>query len=136
MGGGFSALTKGSATCVTKIKKWYPKGPIDIKKIGMQVVATAATPATNASCDGFYYRVYKSGVVAATDLVLFDDTNRIAQYEIASKEVDLSLAEGSYISIKTSSSYTGDGTVDAGTISGSFAFFIDWVPKYSAKHYF
>jgi hypothetical protein len=134
-GGGYtSAYTKGSATCVAKLARFYPRGPISIRKIGMRVLATISTPATNASCDGFYYRLYKEGVVAATDMVLADDTNRVALYGVASKAVNVNVTAGSYITIKTSSSYTGDGTVDAGSINGSFAFFIDWVPKYSSKN--
>jgi hypothetical protein len=134
-GGPFtSPYTKGSATCVAKLARWYPRGPMTVKKIGMRVLATISTPATNASCDGFYYRLYKDGVVAATDMVLADDTNRIALYGVASKTVDVDVDAATYLTIKTSSSYMGDGTVDAGTINGSFAFFIDWIPRFDAKN--
>jgi hypothetical protein len=124
-GGPFtSPYEKGSATCVAKLARWYPRGPITVKKIGMRVLATLGTPATNASCDGFYYRLYKDAVVAATDAVWADDTYKTALYGDAA----------TYLTIKTSSSYTHDATVDAGTIKGSFAFFIDWIPKFDAKN--
>jgi hypothetical protein len=129
-----TAYTKGSATCVAKLARWYPRGPITIKKFGLRVLATLSTPATNGSCDGFYYRLYKDAVVAATDAVWGDDTYKTALYGIASKDVDVDVDAATYLTIKTSSSYMHDGTVDAGTISGSFAFFIDWIPQYNSKN--
>jgi hypothetical protein len=134
-GGGYtSAYTKGSATTVVKLARFYPKGPIKILKVGLQVLATLGTPAT-APPDGFYYRLSKAGGVIATDFVTAQTTGRLALYGIASKPItatDGVIAAGDYISIKTSTPYTMDGTVEAGTIKGSFAFFIDWVP-YNAK---
>lgn len=136
LGGGFtSSYSKGSATTVVKLKRFYPRGPIKILKMGLQVVATLGTPAT-APCDGFYYRLSKGGGVIATDFVTAQTTGRLALYGIASKPLtstDAVIAAGDYISIKTSTPYTMDGTVEAGTINGSFAFFIDWVPYYSTN---
>lgn len=135
LGGGYtSAYTKGSATTVVKLKRFYPKGPIKILKMGLQVLATLGTPAT-APPDGFYYRLSKGGGVIATDFVTAQTTGRVALYGIASKSLtstDAIIAAGDYISFKTSTPYTMDGTVEAGTINGSFAFFIDWVPHYGS----
>ena len=134
-GGGFtSPYTKGSATCVAKLARWYPRGPITIKKIGLRVLATLNTPATNGSVDMFYYRIYKDAVVAATDGVWAYDADRLALYGVASKDVDVDVPVASYVTIKTSSPYTADGTADNGTVTGSFAFFIDWIPKFDAKN--
>lgn len=131
LGGGYtSAYTKGSATTTVKLKRFYPKGPIKILKVGLQVLATLGTPAT-APPDGFYYRLGKGSGVIATDWVLAQTTGRIPLYGIASKPITATtgvIAAGDYITIKTSTPYTADGTVEAGTINGSFAFFIDWVP--------
>jgi hypothetical protein len=135
LGGGFtSPYTKGSATTVVKLKRFYPRGPIKILKVGLQVLATLGTPAT-APPDGFYYRLSKGGGVIATDFVTAQTTGRVALYGIASKPItatDGVIAAGDYISIKTSTPYTMDATVEAGTINGSFAFFIDWVPYKSS----
>lgn len=134
LGGGYtSPYTKGSATTVVKLKRFYPKGPIKILKMGLQVLATLGTPAT-APSDGFYYRMSKGGGVIGTDFVTAQTTGRLALYGIASKPLtatDAVIAAGDYISFKTSTPYTMDGTVEAGTINGSFAFFIDWVPYFS-----
>ena len=135
-GGGYTTMyTKGSATTVVKLKRHYPKGPIRILKMGLQVLATLGTPAT-APSDQFYWRLSKAGGVIGTDLIAADTTNRVALYGIASKELtstDCVIAAGDYISIKTSTPYTANGTVEAGTINGSFAFFIDWVPVNSKE---
>jgi hypothetical protein len=134
-GGGFtSAYTKGSATCVNKLAKCYMKGPITIKKFGIMVLATLGTPAT-APNDGFYYRLYKNTTVVATDIIYAHTAARSPSLGgIASKEFTgvkgIDIDAGTYIKIKTSTPYTADGTVEAGTITGSFAFFIDWVPKF------
>lgn len=142
-GGRFTtAYTKGSATCVTKLAYWYPRGPITVKKIGIKVLATLGTPAT-APSDGFYYRVRKSssGLIGAayatnigTDIIYAHTALRTVLGGIASKEVDVDVAAGKFITVKTSTPYTAKGTVEAGTINGSFAFFIDWIPLYSSKH--
>ena len=134
-GGGFtSAYTKGSATCVNKLAKCYMKGPITIKKFGIMILATVSTPAT-APSDGFYYRLYKNTTVVATDFVSVSDTGGFQTIaEIASKEFTglsgIDIDAGTYLKIKTSTPYTDAGTVEAGTIGGSYAFFIDWVPKF------
>lgn len=93
----------------TKVKRFYPRGPIYIKKFGVFHVATQGgtdsviTLARNSST--------LATVVASTDS---------APYTIASKTVNKSCDAGSYLTI------SNGGTV----ATGSVAFFIDYHRKF------
>ena len=142
-GGNFtSAYTFGSGTVADKLARWYPKGPIKVLKIGHQILATLSTPATGGAIDVVPYRIYKSNAAGAakstliaSNAVMADDANREAIYAIGSKETIASaeVEAGRFITLRTATPVTGDATAGDGTVGGSAAFFIDWVPKYSAK---
>jgi len=142
-GGGYTApFTFGSATTADKVARWYPKGPIKVLKIGHQILATLSTPATGGAIDAVPYRMYKSSAAAAakdtliaSNAVKADDTDREALYNIGSKETIASaeVESGRFITVRTASPVTGDATAGDGTVGGSVAFFIDWIPKYSTK---
>ncbi len=138
----------GSATTETLVQRWYPRGPIRVLKVGYQCVATASA-AENATGASDRARVpiefYKSSAagVARTTLIASKDI-RIhpvaatltplwsinSKATIASAEVEA----GRFITIFAATAQSNEGTAAAarGTtmISGSFGFFIDWVPKY------
>lgn len=146
LGGEFtSAYTFGSATAATKLLRWHPKGPIRILKVGHMIVATLSTPASNADVELQPYRVYKSSAAGAShntqiasQVITARDTGRESLWAIASKTgssiASAEVEAGRYISIRTGSPTTGDGTVDNGTVGGSVAFFIDYVPKYDPSN--
>ena len=134
-----AAYTFGSATGVTHLTRWYPKGPIKVLKTGARVLATLGTPASNADVEYKPIRVYKSSAAGASlntliasYKIIAADTSRLALYGVASKETMASaeVEAGRYISIRSGSPTTADGTADNGTVNGSVAFFIDWRPHY------
>jgi len=133
----------GSATAQTHLARWYPRGPIKVLKVGFMVLGSLSTPATNADVELVPLRFYKSSsagasldTLIASDGIVACDTGRNSQYEIASKETIASpeIEAGRFISIRTGSPTSGDGTVDNGTVGGSLAFFIDWIPKHEGEN--
>ena len=157
MGGQASAsiapLT-GSATTATLVTRWYPRGPIKVLKVGYLNVATAsaaanATGATSrARIPIEFYKSNSSGTARST--LLGSDAITIAPVAItqcplwsigskagsglSSQEVEA----GRFITIfaATAEDSEGDAAAARGTtmISGSFAFFVDWVPKYDPSN--
>jgi hypothetical protein len=96
----------------TILKRFYPKGPIAIKKFGAQVIATTG----GTECT-LYLR--KSGTTIATVVCSTDS----APWTIASKASTATVGPGSYISIVSST----------GVATGSVCCFIDYVRLYSSK---
>lgn len=137
-----SGYTIGSATTADQLARWYPKGPLKVLKVGHRVLATLSTPATAGAIDMAPYRIYKSSssgtaktTLIASNAIVADDTNIEALYAVGSKETIASeeVEAGRFLTIRTASPTTGAGTTGDGTIGGTVAFFIDWVPKYSTS---
>jgi hypothetical protein len=135
--------TLGSATAITHLARWYPKGPINIIKCGLRVLATLATAATNSSLERMPVRFYKSSASAASQDTVIDSFNLYVGdnaanpgiFGIASGGKTLSSPEveaGRFITIRTGSVTTAGGTEPGtnGTVFGSLAFFVDWVPRF------
>ena len=135
--------TLGSATAITHLARWYPKGPINIIKCGLRVLATLATAATNSSTERMPVRFSKSSAAGASQTTLIDsfnlyvgdNANAPAIRTIASGGKTLSSPEveaGRFITIRTGTVTTAGGTEPGtnGTVSGTVAFFIDWVPRF------
>ena len=155
MGGQASAAiapVTGSATTETLVTRWYPRGPIDVLKVGYLCVATASA-AANATGASDRARVpiefYKSNaagtarstLIASKDILLHPVANTVtalwsiaSQPTIASAEVEA----GRFITIFAATAQSNAGTAAAaqGTtmVSGSFGFFIDWVPHYDPSN--
>lgn len=144
LGGDCAAgYTIGSATAITQLARWYPKGPIDIIKCGLRVLATLATAATNSSTERLPVRFYKSSAAGAShntlidsfNLYVGDNANAPGIFTIASGGKSLSSPEveaGRFISIRTGTVTTAGGTEPGtnGTVSGTVAFFVDWSPRF------
>lgn len=151
MGGqGAAALAplSGSATTETIVTRWYPRGPIKVKKVGFRCVATAsaAANATGASDRALIpINFYKSSVagVARTTLIASDAikihptaVTYCPLWTLGSKEIMASaeVEAGRFVTIFAATPLSNAGTAAEarGTtlVSGSFAFFVDWVPKY------
>ena len=134
--------TLGSATALTHLARWYPKGPINVIKCGLRVLATLSTAATNSSTERMPVRFTKSSVAGASqdtvidsfNLYVGDNANTPAIRTIASGGKTVSSAEveaGCYITIRTGSNVTAGGTEGTlATVAGTLAFFIDWVPRF------
>lgn len=113
-GGDAAAGLTFNETEATKVKRFYPKGPITIKKLGVLTLATLGKgeQAFNLKIDGS--TTMKSVVCSTTS----------APGTIASVAVNDSLSAGSYLSLIASTNVCSTGTC---------AVFIDFVRKYSSK---
>lgn len=151
MGGQASAAIApltGSASTETLVNRWYPKGPIKILKVGYQCVATASA-AANATGASDRARIpiefYKSNaagtarstLIASKDILIHPVANTLTPlWSIASKAVIASaeVEAGRFITVFAATAQSNAGTAAAaiGTtmVSGSFGFFIDWIPHY------
>ncbi len=140
-GSGTIIAVSGSATSVTHITRWQPKGPIKILRFGCQVLGTLASPATGGNADWLPFKLFKTNssgtatIVMGTAHLVVQDTGRTALYEIASKSgSDLASQEvedGRYLKITTATATTTAGVAAGGTVTGSMAFFVDWVRQFS-----
>lgn len=135
-GGQDAAITFGSATTTTHVAKWRPRGPIKIKKVGYLVQATMAGKATNKGRREF--RFLTRGASASVVAKLLPATCGTVSAYTFNSTTSLTVSQvkaGEYVSIKSGTpvTYTTTyalGTVTQGTVNGSLAFFIDWVPTY------
>ena len=138
----------GTGTTTTPVKRWYPKGPIDIVGFGVKCLATLGRDATAGNTRArIPIRMYKSSsngttkttVLATTHIQAGSATNqtRLALYGVASdfSPASSEVERGRWITI-----FTGTPTTDAGTLSpsggtmlatGSYALFVDYVRKYT-----
>ena len=137
----------GTATSQNPVKRWYPKGPIQVEKIGAQVIATLAS-AANATGSATRARVmikfYKStsSTLRNTNIgschVVLGDTGRTALWGIASLSgsnlASQHIEAGNAITIHLGSGHNSSGDVPAaiGTLvrTGTLAYFIDYRPKF------
>ena len=141
-GSGTIITVSGSATNVTKITRWQPKGPIKVLRFGCKVLGTLSSPATVTS-DWLPFRLYKTNSSGTASVLLgsahlvAQATGRTALYAIASKTgsnlASQEVEDGRWMKITTSSAITAAGTAAVGTIAGSMAFFVDWVRQFSTN---
>jgi hypothetical protein len=143
--------TAGSASSETLVTRWYPRGPIEVLKVGWRVVATASA-AANATGASDRARVpiefYKSNaagtarstLIASDAIKLHPVANTVgALWSVSSKETMASsvIEAGRFVTIFMATAESNEGTAAAaiGTtfISGSYARFMDWIPKFNAK---
>jgi len=122
------------ATVQTHVTRWYPRGPIKMLKAGCLRLATL----TSASVDLIVAKFLTRGGSASVGCTfnVKSTSTAVAPYTIASTEtftVD-QVKAGEYITIKTGTPKTDKGTAaNTATALGTVAFFLDWVPTYSAK---
>lgn len=120
------------ATTTDHLSRWYPKGPIRLVKAGHMVLATIAGGGTDM--DVIPARILVNGSTeTSADWNIPDDG---APYSIASgvSFTNAVVDAGSYIGIRTGTPQSGDGTAaNTATVTGTVAFFIDYVREYSTK---
>lgn len=119
------------ATSIDHVAKWYPKGPIRLRKFGVKNLATI----THASSDLIPARLRVNGSTeTTTDIYPKSTASVVAPLTVAST-TDFTndvVDAGSYIGIRTATPRTDKGTAaNTATALGTLAFFIDWSPEYS-----
>jgi len=127
--GGFFLGTHDPGT-LTHVEKWYPPGPISIKKIGVFVCSTLV----NASGAGMNFQFLTRGASASVIGTVKMASCTVAEAAKASKS-SLTVTQckaGEYITIKSFEPTTFSATASEkkATTTGRAAFFIDWVPKF------
>lgn len=142
-GSGTIIAVSGSATSVTHITRWMPKGPIKILRFGCQVLGTLSSPATGGAADWLPFKLYKTNssgtatIVMGTAHLVAQDSGRTGLYSIASKSgSDLAsqgVEDGRWLKITTATASTTAGVAAGGTVIGSMAFFVDWVRQFSSN---
>lgn len=127
--GGFGLGTHDPGT-LTHVEKWYPQGPIQIKKVGVFVCSTVNNASGGYPNFQFLTRG-ASGSVAAT--VQFSSCTANEGTFAASKSTITvnQVKAGEYMTIKSYEPTTpASATEVKATTSGRVAFFVDYVPKY------
>ena len=135
---GITLGTKGTTIAITTPTRWYPKGPITMVRAGYRVLATL-----NAASKSMRDLVIKTrGASASIAARVQSASCTVAQYAVNSTST-FTVAQvkaGEYVTMKWSSGKTivattglNTGTVQSGTVLGTVAAFIDWVPTYDAS---
>lgn len=136
----------GSGTTSTKVKLFLPKGPINVEKVGVQVVATLASAANatgSVNNQRMPIRFYKGTpstprqTLLGSVHVVMGDGGRTALWGIASLTgTNLASQEveaGKYITIYQATANSDNGTVNAVIAThirtGTLAYFMDYRPK-------
>ena len=125
------------ATSKTHVTRWYPKGPVKMLKAGSFHQATM----TQASSDLIQARLYTRGASASTGCTWYvkSTSTAVSAFTVASTTTFTvrQVKAGEYISIKTGTPVTDDGTAaNTATCTGTVAFFLDYVDTYDSggKH--
>jgi hypothetical protein len=120
------------ATKAVNIARWYPDGPIRLKKFGYYTLATIAGGAT--AMDYIPARVLVNGSVETSSDLQIEDGS--APYAIGSVTgfTNAVVDAGSYIGIRTASAVSDNGTESiTATITGTVAFFLDYTREFSTS---
>lgn len=125
------------ATVQTHVTRWYPMGPMDVKKFGAKVLATIAAGSQDYT-DQIIAKLTGRGASASVMATFsFDiDGGTIAPHTFASIE-SMTVSQvkaGEYVSIKTGTPQTDNGSAaNTATTTGTVAFFIDWAPTFDVS---
>jgi hypothetical protein len=124
------------ATTQTHLARYYPKGPIDIIKFGAKVLASITAGSQDYTDIITAKLLTRGGSASVAGTFSFDiDGGTIAPHVFASVEsLTAQCKAGEYVSIKTGTPLTNDGTAaNTATTPGTVAFFMDWTPKYDGN---
>jgi len=125
--GGFYLGTHDPGT-ISHVEKWFPQGPIQIKKIGVFVCSTLL----NASEGKMQFRFLTRGGSASVIGTVVMASATVAESVFASK-VALTTTKckaGEYLTIQSYEPKTNTGTEVKATTTGRPAFFVDYVPLF------
>ena len=131
--GGFTFGTVNPGT-LTHVEKWFPAGPIEVKKIG---VFTAST-SNNASGGGLGFRFLTRGASASVIGTMkwasaTQNEGLISASKLGAALTVAQCKKGEYVTIQTTEPTTRSATASEvkSTTSGAAAFFIDYTPRYT-----
>lgn len=126
---GFTFGTHDPGT-LSHVEKWYPQGPIEIKKIGVFVSSTS----NNASGGLMNFRFLTRGASASVVGTLKFSSCTESEGQVPASKTSLTVTQckaGEYITVTSFEPTTKTkGTEVKSTTSGAAAFFIDYVPVY------
>lgn len=128
---GFTFGTHDAGT-LSHVEKWFPEGPIEVRKIGVFVSSTS----NNASGGLMNFQFLTRGASASVigTLQFSSCTESEGQIPASKEEAALTVVQckaGEYITIKSYEPTTKTkGTEVKSTTSGAAAFFIDYVPRF------
>lgn len=121
-------LATTDATHISQLARWYPRGPIKMKKFGAFVLATLV----NASVDRVPHRLMTRGASASVGAVAYSAKTLFSFGSTVTFTVS-QVKAGEYISIITGTPQTDKGTAaNTATTTGTVAFFLDYVPTYDS----
>jgi hypothetical protein len=122
-----------AATSNNHLVAYYPKGPIRLLKFGVMVQKAIACTAT--AMDFVPFRLRVKGANESEEVQVADAA---AAYTIGSTTTFTNpiVDAGSYIDIIQGTPVSGKGTeVVTGTVTGTVAYFIDWVREYDQSEW-
>lgn len=135
--GGFTFGTHDPGT-LTHVEKWYPAGPIDIKKVGVFMASTS----NNASGGCMNFQFLTRGASASVVATMRCSSCTVNEGTLAASKAGSSLTvsqckAGEYLTIKSYEPTTRSATASEvkSTTSGAAAFFVDYVPTYDGSHW-
>lgn len=126
--GGFSI---SSGTSTSFVARWYPKGPVTIKKVGYR--AQTALGGASRTRQMLRFKTNNANDVIAN---IKPTTTTVSQYTLASTTSLTTnyVTAGSYVAIDGRPvKNNAANTLSGNAVTGTFALFIDWVPKYSTS---
>lgn len=122
-----------TATMLTHLARWYPRGPIKILKAGWMVTEAV----TNASGGVRPVRFLTRGASASALCTITPASCTQAQYSFSSTTTFTvnQCKAGEYLTIKSGTARTLSSTATAvrATTAGAVAFFVDYKPRYDPK---
>lgn len=122
-------LNTTDATTISQLARWYPRGPIKMVKMGSFVLATIV----NASVDRVPVRVLTRGASASVGAVAYS-AKTLFSFASSTDFTVNQVKAGEYISIKTGTPQTSNGTAaNTATTLGTLAFFVDYVPTFDSS---
>lgn len=129
-----TAFEVGSAaTCVAKTARWYPRGPIQLIKAGIMVVATLQKRV--ASNWELRHRFFADGASGSVGISITHDpgtATQVAPFTIASSTTitRARVKAGSYMRVKTATPQTDSNTRLTSSVLGTLAYFVDYKPMF------
>ncbi len=134
---GVGGYTIGSAaTCVAKVARWYPRGPIKLVKAGIMVLATLQKRV--ASNTELRHRFFADGASASVGITVTHDpgtATQVAPYTISSS-VTITRSKvkaGAYMMIKTATPQSDENSRRTSSVLGTLAYFVDYKPAFDNK---
>jgi len=131
---GFTIYTAThGATTISHVAKWYPRGPIKMVKAGAFVMGTVAhVSGSHPQING---RIRTRGASASSGCTFVAVADATAIQAAIGSTTTFSVRQckaGEYITVQTSTPTTAKGTRVLSTVTGTVAFFVDYIPTWDS----